>query len=54
MFDKSDTELDEFLKQLYIYSKAVEIEYKTLPSSLQFNCYRQNLTIKEHFDKENA
>lgn len=49
---KSDTELDEFLKQLYIYSKAVEIEYKTLPNSLQFNCYRQNLLIKEYFDKE--
>ncbi len=49
---KSDEELDEYLKQLYLYSAAVEQEYGVLPKELCFNCYRSQTLIKEPFCKQ--
>lgn len=46
---KTDEELDSYLKQLYLYSMAVEQEYGKLPKSLCFNCYRTPLFIEEPF-----
>lgn len=46
---KTDIELDEYLKQLYIYSIAVEKEFGRLPSALCFNCFRNSSFIKEPF-----
>lgn len=45
-----DKELDSMLKQLYIYSVAVEQEYGVLPEALCFNCFRTGVFIKEKFD----
>lgn len=47
---KTDEELDKYLRQLYIYSIAIEKEYGELPKSLIFNCFRTQTTIKEPFD----
>lgn len=47
-----DMELDDMLKQLYIYSVAIEQEYGVLPEALCFNCFRTGVFIKEQFDKE--
>lgn len=49
---KSDMELDSYLKQLYIYSYAVEEEYGMLPKALCFNCFRNNTLIMEPFNVE--
>ena len=46
-----DKELDSMLKQLYIYSAAIEQEYGMLPEALCFNCFRTGVFIKEQFDK---
>ncbi len=40
------------LRQLYLYSVAVEQEYGKLPDALCFNCYRTGKFIKEQFDKQ--
>lgn len=50
---KSDIELDIYLRQLYLYSAAVEEQYGVLPKALCFNCFRDNLWIEEPF-KEKA
>ena len=42
---KADEELDAYLRQLYIYSAAVEEEYGKTPKSLCFNCFRDKLFI---------
>lgn len=47
-----DMELDSMLKQLYIYSVAIEQEYGVLPKWLCFNCFRNGVFIKEPFDKQ--
>lgn len=47
-----DMELDSMLKQLYIYSVAIEQEYGVLPKALCFNCFRNGEFIKEQFDKQ--
>lgn len=44
-----DKELDEMLRQLYLYAVAVEQEYGELPSKLCFNCFRNNQLIIEPF-----
>lgn len=46
----SDLELDEKLKQLYLYSVAIEKEYGRLPKYLCFNCFKSGQLIKELFD----
>lgn len=45
-----DKELDLMLRQLYLYSVAIEQEYGTLPEALCFNCFRTGVFIKEQFD----
>lgn len=48
---KGDQELDEYLKQLYLYCNPVKEIYGEYPHSLEFNCYRTGVLIKEPFDK---
>lgn len=45
-----DKELDEKLRQLYLYAAAVEQEYGKLPKALCFNCYRAGNFIYEKFN----
>lgn len=47
---KSDDELDKYLRQLYLYSVAIEQEYGVLPKQLIFNCFRTQTIIKEPFN----
>lgn len=47
---KTDLELDDFLRQLYIYSIPIESEYGELPRRLIFNCFRTNTQIIEPFN----
>lgn len=49
---KSDEELDEYLKQLYIYSIPIEQEYGELPKRLIFNCFRTKNLIVEPFKNQ--
>lgn len=49
---KSDLELDKYLRQLYLYSAAVEQIYHKLPKKLVFNCFRTKTQIEEPFDPE--
>ena len=46
---KSDIELDEYLKQLYLYSSFVFEKYKRFPDKLCFNCFRKGIFIEEPF-----
>lgn len=48
---KTDEELDEYLRQLYLYAVAIEQEYGKLPKALCFNCFREGMLIVEPFDK---
>ncbi len=48
-YTKSDKELDNYLKQLYLYSIPVKEQYEVLPKSLIFNCYRTGEIIREPF-----
>lgn len=50
---KTDLELDDYLRQLYIYSIPTFEKYGRYPSTLAFNCFRENLVIKEPFKEEN-
>lgn len=47
-----DKELDEILRQLYIYCIAVEQEYGKLPKALCINCFRTGTFIQEPFKME--
>lgn len=49
---KSDEELDEYLRQLYLYSAAVHEECGEFPSQLWFNCFRVPVVIKQEFDTQ--
>ena len=46
-----DQELDEMLRQLYLYSAAVEQEYGKFPKFLCFNCFKSGVFIVEPFNK---
>ena len=48
---KSDEELDEYLRQLYLYSYYIFAQYGRFPDKLCFNCFRKDLFIEEPFDK---
>lgn len=48
---RKDAELDELLRQLYIYSSAVEQEYGKLPKKLCFNCFKAGTFIEEPFSE---
>ena len=49
---QKDMELDEKLRQLYLYSTAVKQEYGKFPSKLCFNCFRTGVLIEEPFVPE--
>lgn len=48
-YTKSDEELDNYLRQLYLYSIAVKDVYGEYPSHLAFNCYRTGQIVMEPF-----
>lgn len=45
-----DNELDNMLKQLYVYAAAVKKEYGSFPKYLCFNCFKSGVFIEEPFD----
>jgi len=45
-----DMELDSMLKQLYVYSAWVYQKYGKYPKYLCFNCFKENVFIKEEFN----
>ena len=45
-----DKELDEYLRQLYLYSAGIEQTLGRLPDRLIFNCYRSGIQIEEKFN----
>ena len=47
---KKDKELDDMLRQLYVYSAAVKQKYGKFPKYLCFNCFKNGMLIKEQFD----
>lgn len=47
-----DHELDEMLKQLYIYAIGVKEKYGKYPVALCFNCFKNREFIVEKFDEE--
>lgn len=47
-----DQELDDMLRQLYLYSIPVFDEFGRYPDWLCFNCFRSGVFIKEQFDIE--
>lgn len=47
----SDRELDDRLRQLYLYAAAVQQKYGELPSELRFNCFRTGAVIRERFER---
>ena len=47
-----DIELDEMLRQLYLYAHGVSQKYGELPRQLCFNCFRSGKLIREPFDKK--
>lgn len=46
----SDEELDEMLKQLYLYASAVFQKHGEYPYKLCFNCFRNKTVIEEPFN----
>ena len=46
---KTDIELDEYLRQLYMYSLFLIDEFGEMPGSLCFNCFRTQTMIEEKF-----
>lgn len=48
---KTDIELDEYLRQLYMYSIPVKEEYGEFPKKLIFNCFKLGKMISEDFDE---
>lgn len=51
---RSDEELTEYLKQLYVYSAAIKTEFDRLPSELRFHCFRSGTLIREPYDPDAA
>ena len=47
-----DGELDEMLRQLYLYSAAVKEKYGKFPVKLCFNCFKAGTFIEEPFREE--
>lgn len=45
-----DRELDEFLRQLYLYAVGIERLTGKLPTKLCFNCFKSGVFIEEPFD----
>lgn len=49
---KADIELDDYLRQLYIYSAFMKDRFGKFPSKLCFNCFRSQLMIEEPFNQD--
>lgn len=49
---KSDLELDEYLRQLYLYSIPIQTEFQQYPERLEFNCFRTQQIIPEPFRED--
>lgn len=49
---KNDMEIDEMLRQLYLYAAAVKKEYGKFPKALCLNCFKNKTFIVELFNKE--
>ena len=49
---KTDAELDEYLRQLYLYSIPVKEMFHQYPARLEFNCFRTRQLISEPFREE--
>lgn len=47
-----DAELDEMLRQLYLYAEAVKQELGVFPTKLVFNCFREGKVVEEPFDPD--
>lgn len=47
---KSDIELHEYTRQLYIYAEAVKQKFGEYPKRLVFNCYRTQTMIEQDFN----
>lgn len=47
-----DEELDEMLKQLYLYSIPIKEKYGKYPKALCFNCFKARAFIEEPFDMQ--
>lgn len=47
-----DNELDEMLRQLYLYSSAIKQVYGMFPKALCFNCFKSGTFIEEPFKPE--
>lgn len=47
-----DAELDDMLRQLYLYCIPVKEEFGRFPDYLCFNCFRTGVFIKEPFDEQ--
>lgn len=47
-----DQELDDMLRQLYLYAYGVQQKYGELPSLLCFNCFKNGQLIEEPFSKK--
>lgn len=45
-----DKELDQYLRQQYLYSIPIHDEFGRYPKTLNFNCYRHGRFISEPFD----
>lgn len=49
---KTDQELDDYLRQLYLYAIPVREQYGRFPDRLAFNCFRTGTLIQEPFQPE--
>ena len=49
---KTDIELDQYLRQLYLYSIPVSERYGRTPDLLCFNCFRNGTVIVEPYQKQ--
>ena len=49
---KSDLELDDYLRQLYLYSIPVKERFGTYPVRQEFNCFRTGQLISEPFRED--
>ena len=49
---KTDVELDEYFRQLYLYAHAIHQVFGEYPKQLIFNCYRTQTMIKEDFHED--
>lgn len=49
---QNDRDIDDMLRQLYVYSERIRQEFGTFPAYLCFNCFKNGEFIKEPFRKE--